>query len=158
MTPDGYWRDVATIDAFYQANMALLEPVPPLDLYQEDWTIRTYQGQHPPARTVPGDSGNEGVFVNSILGSGTVIAGGGVNHSILFSRVRVGDEAIVEDAILFDDVVVGNGAQVNNCIVDKGVVIPDGQSVGVDPDQDRARFDVSDNGIVVIPKNFVFQS
>jgi glucose-1-phosphate adenylyltransferase len=158
VTQDGYWRDVGTLDAYYQANMALLEPVPPLDLYQEDWTIRTYQGQHPPARTVPGESGNEGVFVNSILGSGTVIAGGGVNRSILFSRVRVADEAIVEDAILFDDVVVGSGAQVKNCIVDKGVVIPDGESVGVDAHRDGQRFDLSANGIVVIRKGFVFQS
>jgi glucose-1-phosphate adenylyltransferase len=156
VTPDRYWRDVGTVDAFYEANMALLEPVPPLDLYQEDWTIRTYQGQHPPARTVPGASGNEGVFVNSILGSGTVIAGGGVNHSILFSRVRVNDEAIVEDAILFDDVVVGNGAQVKNCIVDKGVVIPDAETVGIDRDRDRERFHISANGIVVIPKHYRF--
>jgi glucose-1-phosphate adenylyltransferase len=157
VTPDRYWRDVGSIDAYYGANMALLEPVPPLDLYQEDWTIRTYQGQHPPARTVPGYSGNEGVFVNSILGSGTVIAGGGVNHSILFSRVRVYDEAIVEDAILFDDVVVGSNAQVKHCIVDKGVVIPDGETVGVDRDKDAQRFHVSPNGIVVIPKHYRFQ-
>ena len=157
VTPDRYWRDVGSIDAYYEANMALLEPVPPLDLYQEDWTIRTYQGQHPPARTVPGASGNEGVFVNSILGSGTVIAGGGVNRSILFSRVRVNDEAIVEDAILFDDVVVGSGAQVKHCIVDKGVVIPDGETVGVDRDKDAQRFHVSPNGIVVIPKRYRFQ-
>jgi glucose-1-phosphate adenylyltransferase len=157
VTPDRYWRDVGSIDAYYAANMALLEPVPPLDLYQEDWTIRTYQGQHPPARTVPGASGNEGVFVNSILGSGTVIAGGGVNHSILFSRVRVYDEAIVEDAILFDDVVVGSNAQVKHCIVDKGVMIPDGETVGVDRDKDAQRFHVSPNGIVVIPKHYRFQ-
>ncbi len=157
VTPDRYWRDVGSIDAYYEANMALLEPVPPLDLYQEDWTIRTYQGQHPPARTVPGASGNEGVFVNSILGSGTVIAGGGVNRSILFSRVRVNDEAIVEDAILFDDVVVGSGAQVKHCIVDKGVVIPDGETVGVDRAKDAQRFHVSPNGIVVIPKRYRFQ-
>jgi len=156
VTPDRYWRDVGTIDAYYQANMALLEPVPSLNLYQQDWTIRTYQGQHPPARTVPGESGNEGVFVNSILGGGTVIAGGGVNHSILFSGVRVGDEAIVEDAILFDNVVVGDGAQVKNCIVDKGVIIPAGETVGVNAEQDRARFSISESGIVVIPKGYRF--
>jgi glucose-1-phosphate adenylyltransferase len=158
VTPDRYWRDVGTVDAYYEANMALLESVPPLDLYQENWTIRTYQAQHPPARTVPGPSGNEGVFVNSILGGGTVIAGGGVNHSVLFSRVRVLDEAIVEDAILFDDVVVGNGAQVKHCIVDKGVVIPDGETVGVDREKDAARFYVSAQGIAVLPKYYRFES
>jgi glucose-1-phosphate adenylyltransferase len=156
VSPDRYWRDVGTIDAYYAANMSLLDPVPPLDLYQKDWNIRTYQEQTPPARTVPGESGNEGVFVNSIVSGGTVIAGGGVNHSILFSNVHVGDEAIVEDAILFNGVVVGDGAQVKQCIVDKGVVIPPGESIGVDAARDRERFQVSEGGIVVIPKNFRF--
>ena len=156
VSPDRYWRDVGTIDDYYQANMSLLDPVPPLDLYQQDWTIRTYQGQTPPARTVPGESGNEGVFVNSIISGGAVIAGGGVNHSILFSGVQVGDEAIVEDAILFNDAVVGDGAQVKHCIVDKGVVIPAGVSIGVDPQADRERFEVSEKGIVVIPKTYRF--
>jgi glucose-1-phosphate adenylyltransferase len=157
VSPDRYWRDVGTIDALYEANMSLLDPVPPLDLYQPDWMIRTYQGQTPPARTVPGQSGNEGVFVNSIVSGGAVIAGGGVNHSVLFSGVRVEDESIVEDAILFNDVVVGEGAQVKHCIVDKGVKIPAGETIGVDPGLDRERFHVSEKGVVVIPKNYRFE-
>ena len=156
VSPDRYWRDVGTIDAYYEANMSLLEPVPPLDLYQQDWMIRTYQGQTPPARTVPGESGNEGVFGNSIIAGGAIIAGGGVNRSILFPGVQVQDEAIVEDAILLNDVIIGEGAQVKHCIIDKNVVVPAGEEIGVDLVADRQRFQISDNGIVVIPKRYTF--
>ena len=156
VTPDRYWRDVGTIDAYYETNMSLLEPVPPLDLYQQDWMIRTYQGQTPPARTVPGESGTEGVFVNSIVAGGVIIAGGGVNHSILFPGVQIQDEAIVEDAILLNDVIIGEAAQVRRCIIDKNVVVPAGEQIGVDPAADRQRFHISENGIVVIPKRFKF--
>ena len=153
VTPDRYWCDLASIDAYYQANMALLRADPPLDLYQADWTIHTYQGQYPPARTVPGaQSGNEGVFVNSMLSAGTIISGGGVNHSILFPCVRVGDGAIVEECILFDGVVVGDGAHLRHCIVEKDVQIPPKESIGFDLRRDRERFLVSDEGVVVVPK------
>ena len=156
VSPDRYWRDVGTLDAYYDANMALLDPVPQLDLYQPDWKIHTYQGQYPPARTVPGSSGTEGVFVNSILAAGTVIAGGGVNHSILFPQVQVEDRAIVEDAILFNGVVVGEGAYVRRCIIDKEVRVPPEEQIGVDLERDRARFTVSEAGIVVVPKDYRF--
>lgn len=153
VTPDRYWCDLASIDAYYQANMALLRADPPLDLYQADWTIHTYQGQYPPARTVPGAvSGNEGVFVNSMLSAGTIISGGGVNHSILFPCVRVDDGAIVEASILFDGVVVGGGAHLRNCIVEKDVQIPSKETIGFDLRRDRERFPVSDAGVVVVPK------
>jgi len=157
VTPDRYWRDVGTIDAYYQANMDLLRSVPSLNLYQPDWPIRTYQPQTPPARTVPGESGTEGVFINSILAGGTVISGGSIHHSILFPRVFVDDEAFVEDSILFDGVQVGAGAQLRNCIVDKAVQIPAGESIGIDLDKDRERFTVSPKGIVVVPKGYRFQ-
>lgn len=153
VTPDRYWCDLASIDAYYQANMALLRAEPPLDLYQSDWTILTYQGQYPPARTVPGaTSGNEGVFVNSMLAAGTVIRGGGVNHSILFPRVQVHDGAIVEASILFDGVVVREGAHLNRCIVEKDIEIPPNAQIGFDLKRDRERFTVSEDGIVVVTK------
>jgi glucose-1-phosphate adenylyltransferase len=158
VTPDRYWRDVGTLDAFYEANMDLLLPVPPLDLYQDDWAIRTYAPQRPPARTVPGSSGDEGIFINSIIAGGTVIAGGSVQHSVLFSKVYVGDEARVEDSLLFDGVQVGDGAALRHCIVDKGVQIPPGTHIGYDLEQDRARFTVSDKGVVVVPKGSHFTS
>jgi glucose-1-phosphate adenylyltransferase len=156
VTPDRYWCDVPDIDGYFAANMALLETEPPLDLYQEDWNILTYQGQYPPARTVPGRSGTEGIFVNSMLSAGTVITGGGVNHSILFPRVRVGDGAIVEDSILFSGVSIGEGAHVRGCIIDKDVAVPPGERIGFDLEADRGRFVVSPNRVVVIPKAYRF--
>jgi len=157
VTPDRYWCNLDSIDAYYQANMALLRAEPPIDLYQANWNIRTYQGQYPPARTVPGAaSGTEGIFVNSMLAAGTVISGGGVNHSILFPRVRVRDGAIVDASILFDGVVVGEGAHLRNCIIEKDVEVPPRGQIGMDLSQDRERFPVSDQGIAVVPKGYRF--
>jgi glucose-1-phosphate adenylyltransferase len=102
---------------------------------------------------VPGaTSGNEGIFVNSMLAAGTVIRGGGVSHSVLFPQVEVEDGAIVDEAILFEGVKVGEGAQIRRCICDKDVVIGPGEHIGFDRAADAARFDVSADGIVVIPK------
>jgi len=157
VTPDNYWRDVGTIDSYYQANMDLLQSVPPLDLYQEDWPIRTYQQQTPPARTVPGASGTQGIFINSIVAGGVVVSGGSLNHSILFSRAFVADEALVEGAILFSGVRVGPGAHLRSCIIDKHVDIPPGERIGLDPERDRERFHVSPGGIVVVPKGYRFE-
>ena len=156
VTPDNYWRDVGTIDSYYEANMDLLEPVPALNLYQDNWPIRTYQSQPPPARTVPGASGSEGVSINSIIAGGTVIAGGSVQHSILFPGVRVGDEATIRDTILFNGVRVGDRAELRKCIIDKDVHVPAGESIGYDMARDRERFTVSDAGVVVVPKHYRF--
>lgn len=155
--PDRYWRDVGTIDAYYEANMELLKPLPALNLYQDDWTIRSYQPQTPPARTVPGSSGNEGIFINSIVAGGAVIAGGSVQHSILFPHVFIDDEVQIQGAILFDRVRVGEGAQLRNCIVDKDVRIPPHERIGYDAEADRRRFSVSPGGIVVVPKGYRFE-
>jgi len=156
VSPDNYWRDVGTIDSYYQANMDLLQPIPPMDLYQRDWPIRSYQPQTPPARSVPGDSGTEGIFVNSMLAGGTVISGGNVDHSILFQNVFIDDQALVSNSVLFSNVRVGKKVRLNNCIVDKHVRIPDGEVIGFDPVRDGERFTVSDNGIVVIPESYSF--
>ena len=156
VTPDRYWRDVGTIDSYYEANMDLLKPVPPLDLYQADWAIRTYHSQSPPARMVPSENGIDGLLTNSILGSGTVIQGGYVRHSILSSRVRVEEGAVVEESLLFDNVTVGKGAKVRNAIVDKEVNIPPGEQIGFDEAKDRERFAVSAKGVIVVPKEYRF--
>lgn len=154
--PDLYWRDVGTIDSYYQANMDLLEPLPRLNLYQSDWPIRTYQSQTPPARTVPGKSGNEGIFINSMLAGGAIISGGNVGYSILFDNTFVDNNAIVEQSILFSGVRVGERTQLQNCIVDKNVEIPADERIGFDPDEDCQRFTISDQGIVVIPSGYKF--
>jgi glucose-1-phosphate adenylyltransferase len=153
VTQDRYWSDLGSTDAYFRANMDLLKAESPLDLYQVDWNILTYQGQYPPARTVPGPtSGNEGIFVNSMLAAGTVIRGGGVSHSVLYPRVQVEDGAIVDEAILFEGVRVGANARIRRCICDKDVVIPAGACIGEDRRADAERFEVSDEGIVVIRK------
>lgn len=156
VSADNYWRDVGTLDAYYRANMDLLEPVPPLDLYQEDWEIRSYQMQTPPARTVPGKFGTEGIAINSIVAGGVVIAGGSVQHSILFAKVSVGNESFIEDAILLPGVRIGDNCRIRNCIIDKDVTVPDGESIGHDKKKDQERFTVSEGGVVVVPKGYRF--
>jgi glucose-1-phosphate adenylyltransferase len=152
VTADRYWRDVGTIDAYYEANMDLLKPLPPIDLYQGDWPIRTYEGQHPPARSVPGRSGREAEIVNCMLASGTLIIGATVRHVILFPSVRVEEGAVIENSLLFQDVTVGEGARLQNCIIERGVSIPPGESIGFDPARDAERFTISDRGIVVVAR------
>jgi glucose-1-phosphate adenylyltransferase len=156
VSPDRYWRDVGTIDSYFAANMDLLKPIPPLNLYQRDWPVRSYSGQHPPARTAPGAFGNEGISINSISSSGTVITGGSVQGSILFNSVFVDEEAVVESSLLFEGVKIGKGCRLRQCIIDKNVQVPDGAYVGYDQNVDRQHFHVSEAGIVVIPKGYIF--
>ncbi|ELV8641018.1 glucose-1-phosphate adenylyltransferase [Vibrio vulnificus] len=153
---DCYWRDVGTIDSFYQANMDLLEPIPPMNLYQKDWGIRTYEPQYPPARTVSSGSGNEGIFINSIIANGVINSGGSVQHSIVSSNVRINDCATVVDSIIFDDVEVGEGCQLVNCIIDKHVKVPPYTQIGLNRLEDAQRFKISENGIVVVPESYQF--
>ncbi len=156
VTRDGYWKDVGTLDAYFQANMDLLKPIPPLNLYQTNWAIRTYQGQYPSARMVPSLSGEEGSVSNSLLAGGNIIIGAKMNRCILSPHVRIEAGAVVEDAILFEGVRVGEGAQLRRCIIDKGVFIPPKESLGYDLKKDRSRFTVSEEGVIVVPKDYKF--
>ena len=157
VSPDKYWRDVGTIDSYYQANMDLLESIPPLDLYQNDWPIRSYQSQTPPARAVPGVSGNEGIFINSMLAGGTIISGANVAHSVLSQNIYIDDGSIIENSVIFSDVKIGKHVRLNKCIVDKNVSIPDGEIIGYDKTKDKQRFTVTETGIIVVPSGYVFE-
>ena len=148
----GYWRDVGTLDAYYDAHMDLISVDPMFNLYNEDWPILTWPEQLPPAKFVFEEEGRVGAAMNSMVCAGVVVSGGTVRRSILSPGVHVHSHALVEGSVLMHDVDVGRGAIVRNAIVDKNVRIAPGARVGVDPEADRARFPVSANGIVVIKK------
>jgi glucose-1-phosphate adenylyltransferase len=152
-----YWRDIGTIDAYWQANMDLASVSPIFNLYDKNWPIRTYEGQYPPAKTVFADEerGRVGMALDSIICSGVIISGGRVERSILSPGVRVNSYANVSESILLHDVVIGMSAKVRRAIIDKGVKVPDGMRIGYDHAGDRERFYVSEEGIVVISKGEV---
>jgi glucose-1-phosphate adenylyltransferase len=158
VTPDRYWRDVGTLDAYYEANMDLLKPIPPINLHQKDWAIRTYHGQYPPARNGPSSSGEAGSVTNTLLTGGDVIIGAEMIHSILSPDVWVDEGAVVEDSILFEGVHVGAGARLRRCIIDKAVTIPPKETIGWDRERDRRRFTLSEGGVVVVPKGYRFDA
>jgi glucose-1-phosphate adenylyltransferase len=153
---EAYWRDVGTLDAYYEANMDLITIDPLLNLYDEHWPIRTWQPNLPPPKFVFGSRGFEdrtGKAVDSIVCQGSIVSGGAVERSILSSRVRVNSYAHVEDSILFEGVDIGRHAKVKRAIIDKGVKIPAGVEIGYDLEKDRERgFTISDGGVVVIAK------
>ena len=149
----GYWRDVGTLDSFYEANMDLISVHPVFNLYNEHWPIHTWYGSLPPAKFVFDDEDRRGSAVNSIVSAGVIIAGGRVRGCVLSPGVRVESRAVVEDSVLLHDVHVGEGAIVKNAILDKNVVVPPGARIGVDREKDERRgFTISENGVVVLGK------
>ncbi|MDR3578960.1 MAG: glucose-1-phosphate adenylyltransferase [Oryzomonas sp.] len=150
----GYWKDVGTIDSYYEANMDLLHVSPKLNLYNYEWPILTNQRNFPPAKTVFDTDDRCGQNINSYVCAGCITSGGTVRRSILGPLCRINSYSLVEDSILFEKVTVGRHAMIRKAIIDKNVVIPDGTIIGYDHDEDRARgFTVTESGIVVVSKN-----
>lgn len=152
-TDTGYWRDVGTLDSYYDAHMDLCALVPAFNLYNHEWPILTHIPPHPPAKFVHEDDGRVGRAVNSVVSNGVIVSGALVRESVLSPGVRVEEHALVERSVIMDNTVIGPHAVVRNAIIDKGVVIPAGVQIGVDKDHDRARgFVVSDGGVTVLGK------
>lgn len=153
---DAYWRDVGTLDAYFEANMDLVSVDPLLNMYDSRWPIRTYQPMFPPPKFVFAETGAQarrGQALDSIVCTGSIVSGGHVERSVLGPNTRVNSFAHVEDSILFEGVDVGRHARVRRAIIDKGVHIPPDIEIGFDHDEDRARgFTVSENGVTVIAK------
>jgi glucose-1-phosphate adenylyltransferase len=148
----GYWRDVGTLDSYYDATMDLLAVEPIFSLYNQEWPIFTSNMPLPPAKTVHEEPGRTGLAVNSMLSDGVIVSGASVRRSVLSPLVRVNSYAEVQDSVLLSRVRIGRGAVVRRAIIDKNVEVPEGAQIGVDLDLDRQRYTVSDNGIVVIGK------
>lgn len=150
-----YWRDIGTLDSYYEATMDLVSRRPQFDLYDRKWPFRAWQPPLPPSKSVHGyteDGTMPGVIEDSIVGSGSIISGGRVERSILGRDIRINSHCKVVDSIIMDSVVLGRRAELKRCIVDKNVVVPEGMRIGFDLEQDRKLFKVSSQGVVVIPK------
>jgi len=152
-----YWRDVGTVDAFWEANIELTRVTPALNLYDETWPIWTYQEQLPPAKFVFDIEGRRGAAIDSMVSGGCIISGSTVRNSLLFSSVRVHSYCDVAEAVLLPDVEVGRGAVLKRVIVDQATKIPPGLTAGVDPAEDRKRFHVTGNGITLITPTMLGQ-
>jgi glucose-1-phosphate adenylyltransferase len=145
-----YWRDVGTVDAFYEANLELVYVAPELNVYDEEWPIWTYQLQQPPAKFVLDEDGRRGMAINSVISGGAIISGAVVRESLLFSSVRVDEGSSIERSVILPGVRIGKNCTIRRAIVDEHCEIPDGMQIGVDMEQDRQRFDVTPKGVILV--------
>jgi glucose-1-phosphate adenylyltransferase len=152
-----YWRDVGTIDAYWQANMELIGISPELNLYDREWPIWTYQDQVPPAKFVFDDEGRRGQSIDSMVAGGCIVSGSYVLRSLLFSNVRVHSYSRIEDAVIFPDVDIGRRCVIKRAVIDKGCILPPDTQIGVDAQADAARFHVSEGGVVLVTPEMLGQ-
>ena len=153
-----YWRDVGTLDSFWEANMEMVAPVPALNLYDRKWPIWTYQEQLPPAKFVWEDQDRRGEAINSVVSGGCIISGSTLRRSLCFSNVRVHSYGLIEEAVLLPDVEIKRHCRLRKVIIDRGCVIPEGMVIGYDHDEDRRRgFRVSPKGVVLVTREMLGQ-
>ena len=152
-----YWRDVGTVDAFWEANLELIGVSPELNLYDRDWPIWTYQDQVPPAKFVFDDEGRRGTAVDSMIAGGCIVSGSSVRHSLLYCNVHVHSYSDIEDAVIFPEVRIGRNCTIRKAVIDKGCNIPPNTSIGVDPQEDAARFHISEGGVVLVTPEMLGQ-
>ena len=152
----GYWRDVGSIDAYWQANMDLLDYSPELNLYSREWPLRTFNYNYPPAKFVWEEGERVGMATNSMVSEGCIISGGGLSHCVLSPKVRINSFSSVSDSILMENVEVGRYSQIRRAIIDKNVIIPPHSKIGFNKEEDLKKgFHVSEGGITVVPKGSI---
>jgi glucose-1-phosphate adenylyltransferase len=149
-----YWRDVGTLEAYYEANMDLVSVSPVFNLYDERWPIRTHQRQYPPAKFVFAESPRMGHALDSLVSGGCIISGGSVKNCVLSPDVRVNSFTEIEHSILFSHVNVGRNCRIRKAIIDRDVHVPEGTTIGFEPEADRERYFVTDSGITVVTRDY----
>jgi glucose-1-phosphate adenylyltransferase len=150
-----YWRDVGTVDAYWEANIDLTDTVPALDLYDHSWPIWTYSELVPPAKFVHDEDGRRGKAVSSLVSGGCIISGAGVRNSLLFTGVRINSYSRIEQAVILPYVNIARSAKLKRVVIDRGVEIPEGLVVGEDPELDGKRFRRTSNGICLITQPMI---
>jgi glucose-1-phosphate adenylyltransferase len=152
-----YWRDVGTIDAYWEANLDLVQVQPELNMYDETWPVRTLQEQRPPAKFILGSPDGAGQTQNALVSSGSILSGAAARNSLLFSDVWVEQGSIIEDSVILPRVRIGRGVRLRRAVVDKYCALPDGFMAGLDPEADRQRFEISEGGVVLITPEMLGQ-
>jgi glucose-1-phosphate adenylyltransferase len=153
-----YWRDVGTVDAYYEANIELVHVAPELNLYDEEWPIWTYQAHVPSAKFILDEDGRRGMAINSIVSGACIISGAVINQSLLFSNVRVDERSNVYRAVVLPNVKIGAGCTIRKAILDEGCEVPDGMQIGLDRSADAARFHVTEGGVVLVTPEMLQRS
>ena len=156
-TPDAepYWRDVGTIDAFWEANLDLASVTPQLDIYDTNWPIWTSQRQLPPAKFVQDAEGKHGQAINTMVSGGCIVSGSAVSNSVLFSSVRIHSYCVIDQAVVLPDVTIGRGCRLSRVVIDRRCELPEGLVVGEDPVADAERFERTENGVVLITRDML---